>query len=111
MCERESVPLSMPQSRLTLFRSFSGGAEPREAQLGAPERRPARSHHSGGHAGAGRDQDEESRGGGEEAPGAGGQYSLLSYRPQLKCMQLVVCVCPSSVAETRSIPHDRTQGK
>lgn len=44
------------QTELLKCLCVSGGDEPREAQLGAPERGPARPDHSGGHTQQGQDQ-------------------------------------------------------
>lgn len=44
------------QNQLLKCLCASGGDEPREAQLGASERRPPCSHHSGGHTQSGQDQ-------------------------------------------------------
>lgn len=60
-------------SNLSLFSSFTGGAEQRQAQLGASKRGASRPDHGGGHTDALRDQDEESLGGGQEASGARGE--------------------------------------
>lgn len=59
----------------------TGGAEPWQAQLGAPERGAARSHHSGRHGEQGQDEDPESHGGDQEAPCAVRKWSNPHPQP------------------------------
>lgn len=72
----ERKPLSPPLKS-------AGGTEPREAELGAPKRGPARADHRGGLAEPGRNQAEEGGGGGEEAAGAGGELRGRGREPQV----------------------------
>lgn len=59
------------------FKTFfcvSGGDEPREAQLGAPQRGPPRPDHSGGHTQPGQDQTPAGHQRGQETSGACCEY-------------------------------------
>lgn len=71
----------------------SGGDEPREAQLGAPQRGPPCPDHSGGHAQPGQDQTPAGHQRGQETPGARCEYQPEPLGCQILWTGLVEKLC------------------